>query len=62
MLSRRWKTLERQRPSLRFVKWGELVGALLVLGHFVGVGSVVLGLIVMVGFGLWGYSILNRES
>ena len=61
MLTRRWKTLERQRPRLRIVKWGELVGALFIVGKLVGVGSVVFGLILMVGFGLWGYSVLNRE-
>ena len=62
MLTRRWKTLERQRPQLRMVKWGEFVGALFIVGRFVDFGSIVFGLILMVGFGLWGYSILNREG
>jgi hypothetical protein len=62
VLTRRWKTLERQRPQLRFVKWGEVVGALFVAGGLVGFGSVVFGIILMLAFGLWGYSILNREG
>jgi hypothetical protein len=62
MLTRRWKTLERQRPQLRMVKWGELVGALFIVGRFVDFGSIVFGLILMVGFGIWGYSILNRDG
>ncbi len=62
MLAKRWRTLERQRPQLRYVKWGEAIGVLFILGRFVGLGSVVFGLILMAGFGLWGYSVLNRES
>jgi len=62
MLPRKWANLERQRPQLRWVKWGEAAGALLVVGSLVGFGSWELGILVMVGFGLWGFSILNRSS
>jgi hypothetical protein len=60
MLPKRWNTLERQRPALKWVKWGEIVGIVLALGGFVGIGSWLFGLLVMAGFGLWGFRILNR--
>jgi hypothetical protein len=60
MLPKKWSNLERQRPQLRWVKWGEGLGALLVLGSLVGVGNWELGLAMMAGFGVWGYTILNK--
>jgi hypothetical protein len=62
MLSRRWKTLERQRPQLRYVKWGEIIGAAFIVGRFVGLGSFVFGALLMIVFGIWGSSILKREG
>lgn len=61
MLPKKWNNLERQRPQLKIVKWGEAIGAALTVGSFVGVGSWELGLAMMAGFGIWGWSILNRE-
>ena len=60
MLSKRWSTLERQRPALRWVKWGEIAGAVMTVGGFVGFGSIFLGLLMMAGFGIWGFRLLNR--
>lgn len=60
MLTKRWNTLERQRPALKWVKWGELAGVVLTLGGIVGIGSWIFGLMVMLGFGIWGFRILNR--
>lgn len=60
MLPKRWGTLERQRPALRWVKWGEIAGAVLTLGGIIGFGSITLGVLLMVGSGVWGYRILTR--
>lgn len=57
---RRWKNLERQRPSLRFVRWGEIAGLALFGAGIAGLGTLVLGLVVMAGFGLWGWKVLNE--
>ncbi len=60
MLPKKWETLERQRPMLRWVKWGGILGALLTVGGVVGFGNIPLGLLLLVGSGVWGYRILNR--
>lgn len=60
MLPRKWSNLERQRPALRWVKWGEIVGAVIALGSLIGVGSWTFGILVMLGFGVWGWRIMNR--
>lgn len=56
---KKWKNLERQRPSLRIVRWGEGIGAVLFIGGFVGLGSIPIGLLTMVGFGIWGLKALR---
>ncbi|AUW94603.1 MAG: hypothetical protein C7B44_02070 [Sulfobacillus thermosulfidooxidans] len=60
MLTRRWTTLERQRPRLKWVKWGEIVGVLLTAGGLVGSGTLWLGIFLIIGFGYYGYHILSK--
>ena len=60
MLPRKWNNLERQRPQLRWVKWGAGAGGLIALGSLIGIGSWTLGIAMMVGFGIWGFTILNK--
>jgi hypothetical protein len=60
MLTRRWTTLERQRPRLKIVKWGELAGLILFAGGFVGFHTMFLGILLLVGFGVYGYRILSK--
>lgn len=61
MFLKRWRTLERQRPQLRWVKWGEGLGAFLILWNLLTGGNVIFGVVLMVGFGFWGFSVLNRS-
>ncbi|WP_053958746.1 hypothetical protein [Sulfobacillus thermosulfidooxidans] len=60
MLTKRWATLERQRPQLKWVKWGELAGAFFTGGGLVGMGTFWLGILLIIGFGIYGYSILSK--
>ena len=60
MLPRKWQNMERQRPQLKLVKWGTLTGLVLTVAGAVGIGSWLLGLLIMAGFGFWGYRVLNR--
>lgn len=61
MLTRRWRTLERQRPQLKWVKWGELAGVIFMAGRVVGLHSLWLGIFLVIGFGIYGFSILSKS-
>ena len=54
MLPRKWSNLERQRPRLRWAKWGTLAGAALFVLGTVGVGSWGFGLLVVAASVIWG--------
>lgn len=56
----KWKALERQRPQLKIAKWGGVAGAAVTAGSVIGLGSVSLGVAMMVGFGAWGYTVLKK--
>lgn len=60
MLVKKWANLERQRPRLRMVKWGMTAGAAVTIVGILGAGSPVLGLLILLGFGAWGFSILKK--
>lgn len=60
MLPRKWNNLERQRPGLRLTKWGMGVGAVLTVLGILGVGSWVLGVVILGGSGIWAFRILNK--
>lgn len=59
MLPKKWSNLERQRPRLRWAKWGMGVGAVLTVLGLVGMGTLTLGVIVLVGSGVWSYTLLR---
>ncbi len=54
MLPRKWSNLERQRPRLRWAKWGTLAGLALTVMGAVGIGSWGFGLMVMAASVIWG--------
>lgn len=60
MLPRKWSNLERQRPRLRWAKWGMVAGAVLTVLGILGVGSWPVGVVVLGGSGVWAFSILNK--
>lgn len=55
MVPKKWGNLERQRPRLRWAKWGMGAGAVLTVLGALGLGSLTFGLIVLVGSGVWAY-------
>lgn len=60
MLPRKWNNLERQRPALRWTKWGMGVGAALTVLGFLGFGSWILGVVILGGSAIWSLKILNK--
>lgn len=60
MLPRKWNNLERQRPALRWTKWGMGVGTVLTALGILGLGSWVLGVVVLGGSVVWAFRILNQ--
>jgi hypothetical protein len=59
MLPKKWGNLERQRPRLRYATWGVGAGLILTALGVLGWGSLTLGLIVLVGSGVWAYRLLR---
>ncbi|MCY0898369.1 MAG: hypothetical protein OWU33_05445 [Firmicutes bacterium] len=59
MLPKKWGNLERQRPRLRWATYGMGIGAALTVLGALGLGSWVFGLLVLVGSGIWAYSLLK---
>lgn len=59
MLPKKWSNLERQRPRLRWAKWGMGAGAVLTVLGILGAGTLTLGLVVLVGSGVWSYMLLR---
>ncbi len=60
VLPRKWSNLERQRPRLRWTKWGMGAGVVLTGLGLLGVGSWPLGIVVLAGSAIWAYTILNK--
>lgn len=54
MLPRKWSNLERQRPRLRWAKWGALAGLALTALGAAGFGSWGFGLLVTAASVIWG--------
>lgn len=59
MLPKKWGNLERQRPRLRYAKWGLGIGAALTVLGVLGVGSLTFGVIVLAASGVWTYRLLR---
>lgn len=59
VVPKKWANVERQRPRLRFAKWGLVAGGALSVLGLLGVGSLVFGLIVLVAAGVWTFSLLR---
>jgi hypothetical protein len=59
MVPKKWGNIERQRPRLRWATWGLGAGAVLTVLGALGIGSLLFGLIVLVGSGVWAYRLLR---
>ncbi len=59
MLPKKWSNLERQRPRLRFAKWGLVAGAILTGLGVLGAGTLAFGLVILVGSGVWMVNLLR---
>lgn len=59
MLPKKWANLERQRPRLKIAKWGMGIGAVITVLGIVGLGSLPLGLLILVASGIWTFTLLR---
>ena len=59
VLPRKWSNLERQRPRLRFAKWGMAAGAVLTALGLLGVGTLTFGIVILLGSGIWAFTLLR---
>lgn len=59
MLPKKWGNLERQRPRLKWATWGMGAGVVLTALGALGLGSLPFGILVLVGSGVWAYTMLR---
>ena len=59
VLPKKWGNLERQRPRLRFAKWGIAAGVVLTGLGLLGAVTLTFGVVILVGSGIWAYSLLR---